>query len=113
MARASPCARRLVATTPKKSARTLDEEGDKITRLGKWKRGRSQEEETFTLDELEEPQGRRAAAKTARAGAEMALSRGSCSRCLQENILGWPREGEGGAALFECCACHDANDDDE
>lgn len=40
--------------------------------------------------------------------------RGSCTRCEQESVLGWLRtRGEGSSSnAFECCACHDACDDE-
>ena len=40
--------------------------------------------------------------------------RGDCSRCAQVNILGWVSgsDSSSGSGRFECCACHDAFDDD-
>ena len=44
------------------------------------------------------------------------LSRGDCTKCLQEHVLGWSRAADvdgASASLFECCACHDAFDDED
>ena len=48
--------------------------------------------------------------KRPRTVQDVGLSRGDCTRCAQENVLGWTRMGAGS---FECCACHDSHDDED
>jgi len=40
------------------------------------------------------------------------FSRGDCTSCSQLDVLGWPHYTEM-MWRFECCACHDAHDEDE
>lgn len=78
-----------------------------ITRNGLWKRGRAAEE--GGVERLDKSPRR---AKNA--SSEM-LQRGDCLTCGQENVLGWARcaDGVSRLSLFECCACHDSNDEDD
>jgi len=81
-----------------------------ITRRGMWKRSSRGEVDERELDD----DTSLLTTRKHRRGEQPELVRGDCTTCTQENVLGWPRPVMlAGRARFECCACHDANDDDD
>jgi len=99
-------------TTPKTKTASM-------VRNGFWKRSRSHEgddlELDFLLDEHTTQLSYHTRAEYAKRAAcvldepiTRSISRGDCAVCEQVNVLGWTHSSQ-----FECCACHDANDDEE
>jgi len=90
---------------------------------GKWKRGRDQD----VGDNQQEPTSQLKKSSLGRRDATSEeLSRGTCVTCEQVGVLGWAwravNDDDEPAVLptlrapmahFECCACHDSNDEDE
>jgi len=94
----------MAAETPTKHAAApavSDEEASpsgRITRRGQQKRDLTQDAARLATDNPTSPK------------LPKKLERGTCTTCLQVDVLGWPMATVALPTRFQCCACHDAND---